>query len=107
MWRSVWVNTELVIVQSQLDSPVSSRAVLSRKHQLERPNAAVVVVRLRAKTLGIKASPLLSRLLLPTLPFSAILWRSSRGGTETGIGYVEVAHRCWFTIAMGVTQGAC
>jgi hypothetical protein len=32
-------------------------------------------VRLRAKTLGIKGSPLLSRLLLPTLPFVALLWR--------------------------------
>jgi len=37
MWRSVWVNTEFVIAQSQLDSAGSSRAVLSRKHQLERP----------------------------------------------------------------------
>jgi hypothetical protein len=37
MWRSVWVNTESVIEQSQLDSACSSRAVPSRKHQLENP----------------------------------------------------------------------
>ena len=37
MWRSVWVNSGSVIAQSQLDSACSSRAVLSRKHQLEKP----------------------------------------------------------------------
>ena len=37
MWRSVWVNTELVIARSQLYSAGSSRTVLSRKHQLARP----------------------------------------------------------------------
>jgi hypothetical protein len=35
-WRSVWVNAGSVIAQSQLDSACSSRAVLSRKHQLEK-----------------------------------------------------------------------
>jgi hypothetical protein len=37
MWLSVWVNTESVIAQWPLASACSSRAVLSRKHQLEKP----------------------------------------------------------------------
>jgi hypothetical protein len=37
----------------------------------------------------------------------AVFARRCSDATDSGTGYVEAAHRCWFTIAAGITKGAC